>query len=90
MFEPIQDMLLRWKANSSERAKLQHTYAILALGLILLAGIIGLMNYAVGQQILAAAILAAGVFLINAVVWSILQSAVLLRLGSRKPIAKKK
>lgn len=88
--ESIKEMLTDWKSSSSDRVKLQHTYLVAAIAFVLAAGIVGLMNYGVGQQLLAAAVVCAGVFLANAVVWSLLQSAVLLRLGNRKTAARKK
>lgn len=91
MTESLNAFLSKWKTNSSDRAKLQHTYLTAAVALVLAAGIIGLVNYGIGQQLLAVAVVCAGVFLANAVVWSLLQSAVLLRLGSsRKTTARKK
>jgi hypothetical protein len=50
--------------------------------LLFVAGIIGLINYDLGQKILFVAILALAMFLINAVAWALLQSFVLLRLGA--------
>lgn len=90
IIESIKEILVDWKASSSDRVKLQHTYLAAAIAFVLAAGIVGLMNYGVGQQLLAAAVVCAGVFLANAVVWSLLQSAVLLRLGGRKATGRKK
>lgn len=91
MIESINEFLSKWKTNSNDRVKLQHTYLATAVALVLAAGIVGLVNYGIGQQLLAVAVVCAGVFLANAVVWSLLQSAVLLRLGSsRKTSSRKK
>lgn len=90
--ETIKQILSDWKLKSSDRAKLQHAYLVTALLLVVAAGIVGLVNYNIGQNLLAIAVVAAGVFLANAVVWSLLQSAVLLRLGAsprRKAMRKK-
>jgi tellurite resistance protein TehA-like permease len=90
MIEIIKDFLLTWKTTSSDRTKLQHTYLVASVALLLGAGVIGLFNREIGQNLLAVAVMAAGVFLINAVVWSLLQSAVLLRLVPRRTVAIKR
>lgn len=80
MYQSIKQSLRDWSGETSDRQKLQHTYIAVAVALLLFAGVLGLMNHALGQQVLAAAIIAAAVFLANAVTWALLQSFVLLRL----------
>ena len=90
MIDIIKDFLLTWKTTSSDRTKLQHTYLAASVALLLGAGVISLFNREIGQNLLAVAVMAAGVFLINAVVWSLLQSAVLLRLVPRRTVTPKR
>lgn len=91
MFDSVKESLQKWNARYDSRAKLQHTYIVTAIGLVLVAGVVGLVNRSMGQNILVAAIIGAGAFLTNAVVWSLLQSAVLSRLTTRrKGVSKKK
>lgn len=80
MYESLKTTLNTWNSTTTDRNKLQHTYVMLAIVLLVAAGVMGLLNQDLGKQILAAAIAAAGVFLINAVAWALLQSFVLLRL----------
>lgn len=80
MYQSIRQTLRDWSTETSDRQKLQHTYIATSVALLLVAGVLGLMNHALGQQVLAAAIIAAAVFLVNAVAWALLQSFVLLRL----------
>lgn len=80
MIESVKESLVKWSSTTNERAKLQHVYMTLAVALVFGAGIVGLMNHALGQNILVVAIISAGIFLANAVVWALLQSAVLGRL----------
>lgn len=89
MFESLKQSLSQWQSRTNERVKLQHTYLAVAIGLLLVAGIIGLVNHNLGQNILAAAIVSATIFIINAVTWSLLQSAVLAR-SSRHTSTRKK
>jgi tellurite resistance protein TehA-like permease len=56
----------------------------MAAGLLITAGIIGLVNHTLGQNILIVAIFSATMFLINAVVWSLMQSAFLTRIVARR------
>jgi cell division protein FtsW (lipid II flippase) len=84
MFESIKNTLSAWNTQNSERAKLQHAYIAVAGTLLLVAGVIGLMNHELGQNILAVAIVCAAMFLANAVAWSLLQSALLFRLTAPK------
>lgn len=90
MFESIKSFLATWQAKTSDRAKLQHTYIIVAVGLLIAAGIMGLLNREIGQNILFVSILSAAVFLVNAVVWSLLQSAVITRVSTRRTTSVRK
>lgn len=90
MFESIKETLAAWNAKTSERAKLQHAYIVIAALLLVIAGIVGLLNRDLGQNILAAAIVSAAMFLANAIAWSLLQSALLVRLSSIRRAAQRK
>jgi len=90
MFESLKELFMAWNTKNGERVKLQHTYIVIALLLLIIAGLIGLINKDLGQNILAVAIISAALFLINAVVWSLLQSAVLSRTMSRRTSATRK
>ena len=84
MFESFKESLISWQSRNSDRAKMQQTYIALSILLLLAAGVIGLLNRELGQNILAVAIVSAAMFLINAVVWSLLQSALLSRISTRR------
>lgn len=90
MFESMQESLKKWNSKYDGRAKLQHAYIAISVGLLLTAGVIGLVDRGVGQNILMVAIISAGAFVTNAVVWALLQSAVLSRISARKSLARKK
>lgn len=72
--------LIEWNETSTDRVKLQHSYVASAIILIVLAGLVGLVNYELGQQMTTVALIAIGVFLVNLVVWTLLQGIVLMRL----------
>ena len=80
MYQSLKSALTTWNNTTSDRTKLQHFYIAIAAVLLIIAGVIGLLNQSLGQQLLAIAIAAAGIFLVNAVAWALLQSFVLFRL----------
>jgi multisubunit Na+/H+ antiporter MnhC subunit len=90
MFDSIKAAMVTWRTSSDDRTKMQHTYIAIAVALLLAAGLVGLINRELGERILTLALMSAAVFLINAVVWSLLQSAILARVPSRKPAIRKK
>lgn len=90
MIETLLESLRNWNKNNSDRAKLQHSYAALTVLVLLTAGVIGLVNYSLGQSMLFIAIISALVFVANAVIWALLQSFVLGRLGPKKRTTTKK
>lgn len=90
MFESIITSLVRWNESTDNRLKLQHTYVVASVVLVVVAGILGLLNYTVGQYLLTAAIISIVLFLLNGVTWALLQSVVLDRLKTKKVQPKKK
>jgi cell division protein FtsW (lipid II flippase) len=90
MFETVKESFISWNNKNSERAKMQHTYIVVAIILLISAGIVGLMNRDLGQNVLMVAILSAAMFLINAVVWSLLQSAIISRIAARRTTTSRK
>lgn len=84
MYKTIQKSLAAWAEDTSERQKLQHVYIIAVVVLLVVAGLAGLVNYQMSQQILGLAFLAGIVFLVNLVIWALLQSLVLLPLEKIK------
>jgi tellurite resistance protein TehA-like permease len=89
MYQSLKIALNSWNDSTTDRQKLQHTYIAVAVALLIVAGVLGLINQPLGQQILAIAIAAAVVFLVNAVIWALLQSFVLLRVTiTPKPVSR--
>lgn len=80
MYTSTKNILIKWNEHYAEREKLQHAYLALASVLIVSAGLIGLINYDLGQQMTAIALMALVVFFANMVFWTLLQGLVLMRL----------
>lgn len=83
MLENIIGIVRRWHQGTSERQKLQHIYLALVVLVIFIAGVTTFFNADLGHKIVWIAIFAAGAFLANAIVWNLLNSALLLKLNSR-------
>lgn len=84
MIQAIKDMLSEWNASHSERVKLQYAYLAVSLAGIVLAGLVGLLDYDASRAILRVCFAGLGIFLVNAIVWALLFSLVLNRLPARR------
>ena len=84
MYASIKASLIHWNDTTTDREKLQHAYIATAIVLLVVAGIAGLLNQPLGQKILTGAIATAGILLVNAVAWALLQSFVLLRVTPKE------
>lgn len=83
MFENIKSVLESWNTSTGERQKLQHSYLVIAVIVVFGAGLVSLINAELGQDIVKIALFAVAVFLANAVVWNLLQSALLTKLAKK-------
>ena len=83
MFEEIKASVNRWNSNTSERQKLQHAYLAITVLSILVAGIASLIDANTGHNLTFIALIAILGFLCNAIVWNLLNSAVISRLSSK-------
>lgn len=83
MFSSVHNALIEWNKTTNDRTKLQHSYIAVALATLVIAGMVGLVNYQYGQALLQIALVALGAFLVNAFVWALLQSFVFTRLSAK-------
>lgn len=70
-----------WNSSKSERQKLQHTYLVLAVVTIFVAGFISLVNANLGHTIVLYGFAAIVIFIANGVVWNLVHSIVLSKLS---------
>ena len=82
MIATIVEILEKWNGTTDSRQKIQHAYAVGGIIILVVAGLISLVNYDLGQSLLSVSLIAIAIFFINAVVWALLTSFVLLRLKS--------
>jgi hypothetical protein len=81
-------MLSDWNAAYSERAKLQHAYLVAAVVGIVIAGLVGLLNYDASRAILRVCFAGLGIVLVNAIAWALLYSFVINKLPARRTTRK--
>ncbi len=84
MFNSLYNALLEWNRSSDDRQKLQHTYIVLTVLSVIVAGIVSLVDNQSGQDMLLITVAAGAIFLVNAVIWSLLESTLLAKLSGRR------
>ena len=72
--ESLQSILKNWNKKHDSFSKLQHTYMGITITSFLVAGLISLINYSLGQSILFVAMCALLVFIANGVVWALVRT----------------
>jgi len=88
MYNSTRDFLVQWNKSNDARTKLQQSYATLVATAVVLAGLVSLLNPYYGQMLLRLAVVVAGLFIVNALAWALLQTFVLNKLP--KNIARKR
>jgi hypothetical protein len=90
MIQTLKDMLADWNARYSERAKLQHAYLAAIVFGIVLAGLVGLLNYDASRAILRVCFAGLGIVVVNAIGWALLFSFVVNKLPKKTNSTSKK
>lgn len=80
MWTALIDYLYHWNKTTSERVKLQHASLVLGFGGLIIAGLVGLINYRLGQTFVGIALGIFLVFIANAIIWALLQSFIISRI----------
>ncbi|HEU4914314.1 MAG TPA: hypothetical protein VFT16_02810 [Candidatus Saccharimonadales bacterium] len=84
VLQTIKDMLAEWNATHTERTKMQHAYLAVSLAGIVVAGLVGLLDYDASRAILRVCFGGLAIFGINAVVWALVFSLVCNKLPALK------
>lgn len=82
--QTLKTMLIDWNAKYNERTKLQHAYVIFSLIGIVIAGLVGLLDYNASRAILRVCFMGIGIFGVNAIAWALLFSLVINKLPARR------
>lgn len=84
MGNALLNALIEWNRDTSDRQKLQHIYIVIFVLSLVVAGIVSLVDLTTGQDILAVTAVAGAAFLLNAVVWALLDSTVFTKLANKR------
>lgn len=88
--QSLYTFLAKWNKTTDSLAKVQGTYAVLAVSLLLIAGLVSLMHRNLGQSILFLAIVAGLAFVANGVIWAIVRTFVVPHIEEKKPTPTRK
>lgn len=81
--DKTKNFIIEWNQKTNERQKLQQVYLLAAVIGALIAGMIALISPDLGHNVVLVAFYAFLVFIINAVVWNLLNSALISKFPSR-------
>ncbi len=88
IMELAQTLFQQWKKSTTDRQKMQHTYIVAAILLLLFGGCSALVNLSFGLSIAQIAVVLFFIFIANVVVYRVI-TLPLVEL-SRKPTQKKR
>lgn len=88
--QPLYTFLVKWNKNTDSLAKVQGTYGVLAIALLLIAGLVSLAQPNLGQSILFLAVVSGLAFIANGVIWSIVRTFIVPHIEKNTPAAKRK
>jgi hypothetical protein len=89
MLQALRDFLGEWNSTRNERVKLQYAYVCASIAGIVVAGLVGLLNYDASRAILRVCFAGLGIFVVNAVVWALLSGLVLSKLPAKRTAVRK-
>lgn len=90
MIELFKQVLFYWNDEKNQRSKLQQAYFATIIVLALTAGLITLLSPIVGQHIMIVAAGFAGVYLVNAIAWTLLDGIVIRKIDTLKRTERRK
>ncbi len=88
--QSLYTFLAKWNKTTDSLSKVQGTYAVLAISLLFIAGLVSLMQPNLGQSILFLAIVAGLAFIANGVIWSIVRTFVVPHVEKNAPAPTRK
>ncbi len=84
MYNALRNALLEWNRETDDREKMQHAYVVIVIFSVLIAGIVSLIDQETGEDILKVTLVAGAIWIVNAVLWSLLDSMLVSRLVGRR------
>lgn len=83
MYHVVLQALKEWNKSGDRHTKLQHVYAVGAIVMVVVAGLIGLFNYDLGQFLLTVSFALAAIFFVNVIAWALVNAFLIDRLSRR-------
>lgn len=83
MIDGFFNLINNWNVSKNERQKLQHTYLLLAVVVLVLAGLVSLVDDTLGRNMLKLAALGLVAFACNAIAWNLHNSAIIQKLSTK-------
>ena len=90
MIELFKRVLFYWNDEKNQRSKLQQAYFATIILLVLVAGLMTLFSPTLGQHIMIVAAGFAGVYLVNAVAWALLDGLAIRKIDTLKRTERRK
>lgn len=90
MRKSLRKVFQDWYQLNNERQKLQSIYMLIVFAALVAAGLLGLVNYRLGQNVLLIWGIGAIVYLVNLVTWALFDSLSNEIAAKNKPPTKKK
>ncbi len=90
MRKSLRKVFQDWYQLNNERQKLQSIYMLIVFAALVAAGLLGLVNYRLGQNVLLISGIGAIVYLVNLVTWALFDSLSNEIAAKNKPPTKKK
>lgn len=89
MLEHIKGLAKNWSTTTSERQKLQHAYLVLIVAVTFTAGAVALFDAAKAHTVMRIVLVMVIAFGANAIVWHLMNSALLGKLDTTAARRKK-
>jgi hypothetical protein len=80
MFESMKNTVIQWNQRTTDRQKLQHSYVLLLVVVVFIAGVTSLFNADYSRTLMYIALAFITTLITNFVVWGLLKSSVLDKL----------
>ena len=88
--DSIHSFLVKWNKDNDNLAKVQGVYAVLAVAMFVIAGLVSLVQPSFGQSLLFFAIVALLTFIGNGVIWALVRTFVISHIEKQKPTTTRK
>lgn len=83
MYESIIEYLRKWNTTKTERQKLQDTYLLFGVVIVIVSGLITFINIKAGYALVMIGLALLAAYAMNGIAWHLLSSIILSKISSR-------